>query len=147
MGNIVAEMRNMCWNTCLPEFGYSICKIILVVIQEVVAFPKCRKKPIDTNWLWKELKTEVFLVVYRFLTKFSDNESAFVLFVLCEPHTCTCGARLATDGSHGLSSILGPSRTARHGILNNLICRWLTRAGFPAIKKSRLHNGSENIIT
>ena len=54
---------------------------------------------------------------------------------LCEPHNCMCGAMVTADGSHGLSCSLGPSRIARHSVLNDLICRCLIRAGFPAIKE------------
>ena len=47
----------------------------------------------------------------------------------CEPHICPCGAKVAVDGSHGLSCGLGPGRLVRHAILNDLISRGLTLAG------------------
>jgi len=54
---------------------------------------------------------------------------------LCEPHTCACGTLVTTRGSHGLSCTLGFGRIARHSVLNDLICRSLSKAGFPSIKE------------
>ena len=54
---------------------------------------------------------------------------------ICEPHTCACGAMVTARGEHGLSCSLGFGRMARHGALNDLICRALNKAGFPAVKE------------
>ena len=54
---------------------------------------------------------------------------------ICEPHVCRCGALVKASGSHGLSCSLGPGTAARHASLNELICRGLVRAGFPAVKE------------
>src|SRR6218665_3321824 len=48
---------------------------------------------------------------------------------LCEPHTCACGTLVTTRGSHGFG------RITRHSVLNDLICRSLSNAGFPSIKE------------
>jgi hypothetical protein len=55
--------------------------------------------------------------------------------MICEPHTCPCGAVVTADGSHGLSCGLGPGRIARHAIINDLISRSLTQAGIPNIRE------------
>jgi Reverse transcriptase (RNA-dependent DNA polymerase) len=54
---------------------------------------------------------------------------------LCVPHKCPCGAMVQHDGSHGMSCSLGPGRTARHALLNDIIWRGLNKAGFPATKE------------
>jgi len=54
---------------------------------------------------------------------------------LCEPHRCVCGQQVTALGHHGLSCGRGYGRMARHGVLNDLVCRALTKAGYPAIKE------------
>ena len=54
---------------------------------------------------------------------------------ICEPHTCSCGALVTARGEHGLSCSLGFGRVARHGVLNDLIYRALSKAGFPSVKE------------
>jgi hypothetical protein len=54
---------------------------------------------------------------------------------LCVPHQCPCGAAVDSRGTHGLSCKLAPGRMARHGALNDLICRALSSAGIPSTKE------------
>ena len=54
---------------------------------------------------------------------------------ICEPHTCSCGAAVTARGEHGLSCPLGFGRVARHGAINDLVYRALSKAGFPTIKE------------
>ena len=54
---------------------------------------------------------------------------------LCEAHQCVCSHPVSTLGHHGLSCVRGFGRQARHGAINDLICRALTKAGYPAIKE------------
>lgn len=54
---------------------------------------------------------------------------------ICEPHTCACGVPVTAKGEHGLSCQLGFGRVARHGAVNDLIYRALSKAGFPTIKE------------
>ena len=54
---------------------------------------------------------------------------------LCEPHSCVCGQWVTALGHHGLSCSRGFSRFARHGVINDVVFRSLTKAGYPAIKE------------
>ena len=54
---------------------------------------------------------------------------------ICQPHSCGCGSTVSARGNHGLSCPLGFGRIARHGAINDIICRGLIRAGFPAVKE------------
>src|SRR6218665_99399 len=47
---------------------------------------------------------------------------------ICEPHICSCGARIDATGSHGLSCFLGFGRIARHSTINDIIHRTLSKA-------------------
>src|SRR6218665_1048411 len=55
---------------------------------------------------------------------------------LCKPHTCVCGQRVTAQGHHGLSCIRGFGRQARHGVINDVIYRALTMAGYPGLVRS-----------
>ena len=50
---------------------------------------------------------------------------------LCEPHTCVCEQRVTAQGHHGLSCIRGFGRQARQGVINDVVYRALTKAGYP----------------
>ena len=54
---------------------------------------------------------------------------------LCEPHTCVCGAKVDTLGTHGLSCKRGSGRIGRHNLLNDIIWRALNKANIPTIKE------------
>jgi hypothetical protein len=54
---------------------------------------------------------------------------------LCEPHACPCGAMVGPSGVHGLSCKKSSGRSARHSILNDLVCRALVRAMVPAVRE------------
>ena len=54
---------------------------------------------------------------------------------LCERHACVCGQRVTAQGHHGLSCIRGFGRQARHGVINDVIYRALTKAGYPTVKE------------
>src|SRR6218665_4040639 len=54
---------------------------------------------------------------------------------MCEPHICSCGARIGATGSHGLSCSPGFDRIARHSTINDIIHRTLSKAGIPSIKE------------
>src|SRR6218665_1069847 len=54
---------------------------------------------------------------------------------ICEPHICSCGARIDAAGSHGLSCSLGFGRIARHSTINDIIHRSLSKAEIPSIKE------------
>jgi len=54
---------------------------------------------------------------------------------LCQPYRCICGASVDTHGSHALSCRRNPGRSQRHHLVNDLIWRSLSKAGFPSIKE------------
>ncbi len=54
---------------------------------------------------------------------------------LCQPYRCICGAAVDTRGSHALSCRRNPGRSQRHHLVNDLIWRSLSKAGFPSIKE------------
>src|SRR6218665_3847401 len=54
---------------------------------------------------------------------------------LCEPQTFVCGQQVTAQGHHGLSCIRGFGRQARHGVINDVIYRALTKAGYPTVKE------------
>ena len=54
---------------------------------------------------------------------------------LCSPHPCVCGALVDARGTHGLACRRNKSRMVRHSLLNDVVHRALTKAGFPAIKE------------
>src|SRR6218665_187377 len=54
---------------------------------------------------------------------------------LCEAHTYVCGQRVTAQGHNGLSCIRGFGRQARHGVINDVIYRALTKAGYPTVKE------------
>ena len=45
------------------------------------------------------------------------------------------GQRVTAQGHHGLSCIRGFGRQARHGVINDVIYRTLTKAGFSTVKE------------
>ncbi|XP_055340939.1 uncharacterized protein LOC129590009 [Paramacrobiotus metropolitanus] len=52
---------------------------------------------------------------------------------ICEPHNCTkCHKLVDKLGHHGLSCSYSAGRHARHGGLNNIVCRACVSAGIPA---------------
>src|SRR6218665_2704361 len=69
---------------------------------------------------------------------YEDVRVAFSLHLgaaICEPHICSCGARIDATGSHSLSCSLGFGRIARHSTINDIIHRSLSKAGIPSIKE------------
>ena len=54
---------------------------------------------------------------------------------LCTPHTCVCGELVDGRGTHGLACRRNKARLVRHSLLNDVVHRALTKAGFPAIKE------------
>ena len=54
---------------------------------------------------------------------------------LCQPFDCTCGTLVDAYGSHSLSCNHNPGRSQRHHFMNDLICRSLSKAGYPSIKE------------
>src|SRR6218665_158220 len=54
---------------------------------------------------------------------------------LFEPHTCVCDQRVTAQCHHGLSCIRGFGRQGRHGVINDVIYRALTKAGYPTGKE------------
>jgi hypothetical protein len=54
---------------------------------------------------------------------------------LCEPHQCSCGAKVGPEGTHGLACRRSAGRTTRHHALNDLVWRALGRANIPAVKE------------
>jgi hypothetical protein len=70
-----------------------------------------------------------------------DNEAIRVAIGLrlglniCEPHTCPCGSFVGSTGVHGLSCKKSSGRSARHSILNDLVCRALVKALIPAVRE------------
>lgn len=55
--------------------------------------------------------------------------------VLCEAHSCRCGAMVDMHGSHALSCRRSSGRIQRHNCLNDIILRGLARAGIPSVKE------------
>jgi hypothetical protein len=55
--------------------------------------------------------------------------------VLCQTHTCPCGATVDALGSHALSCKRNAGRIQRHAYINDLIYKALTRATVPAVKE------------
>jgi len=55
--------------------------------------------------------------------------------VLCESHTCQCGATVDTLGTHAFSCKRSSSRILRHNYINDVIWRALTRADVPSMKE------------
>ena len=53
---------------------------------------------------------------------------------LCEPHQCSCGAKVGPEGTHGLACRHSAGRTTGHHALNDLVWRALGRANVPAVK-------------
>jgi hypothetical protein len=51
---------------------------------------------------------------------------------ICEIHTCKCGKLVYKNARHGLSCGKGSSRITRHNTINNILCRSISSAGFPA---------------
>ena len=54
---------------------------------------------------------------------------------LCEPHQCSCGAKVDPEGTHGLACKRSAGRITRHHALNDLVWRALGRAKVPAVKE------------
>lgn len=54
---------------------------------------------------------------------------------LCTPHSCTCGELVDARGTHGLACRRNKGRLVRHSLLNDVVHRTLTKAGFPALKE------------
>jgi len=54
---------------------------------------------------------------------------------LCTPHVCACGDLVDARGTHGLACRRNKGRIVRHSLLNDVVHRALTNAGFPAIKE------------
>jgi len=52
---------------------------------------------------------------------------------VCEPHTCTCGEIVNSNGLHGLSCHKSAGRWSRHSSINDIIKRALVSAEVPAI--------------
>jgi len=54
---------------------------------------------------------------------------------LCTPHVCQCGQTVDARGTHGLACRKNVARQPRHALLNDLVHRSLTKAGFPSNKE------------
>src|SRR6201995_2383535 len=54
---------------------------------------------------------------------------------LCTPHSCICGDLVDARGTHGLACRRNKGGIIRHSLLNDVVQRSLTKAGFPAIKE------------
>ena len=54
---------------------------------------------------------------------------------LCSSHSCPCGEQVDSRGIHGLSCRTSAGRSARHSMLNDIICRALASAGIPSVKE------------
>ena len=56
---------------------------------------------------------------------------------LCFSHTCPCGEQVDSHGIHGLScrASAGVGISARHFLLNDIICRALASASIPSVKE------------
>src|ERR1700759_3148773 len=54
---------------------------------------------------------------------------------LCTPHSCICGDLVDDRGIHGLACRRNKGRIIRHSLLNDIVQRSLTKAGFPVIKE------------
>ena len=54
---------------------------------------------------------------------------------LCSSHSCPCGEQVDSRGIHGLSCRTSAGRSARHSMLNDIICRTLASAGIPSVEE------------
>ena len=54
---------------------------------------------------------------------------------LCSPHPCVCGELVDARGTHGLACRRNRGRLSRHSSLNDIVHRFLVKAGFPAVKE------------
>ena len=54
---------------------------------------------------------------------------------LCHPHTCICGAKVESNGWHGLTCKMQMGRRSRHDQVNDLIRRALVQAKIPAVNE------------
>jgi len=54
---------------------------------------------------------------------------------LCSPHVCSCGETVDARGTHGLACRNNKGRLIRHSLLNDIIYRGMTKAGFPSKKE------------
>ena len=52
--------------------------------------------------------------------------------VVCQPHTCRCGAAVDSLGLHPLSCRFSAGRSARHAAVNDVVKRALIRCGVPS---------------
>lgn len=52
---------------------------------------------------------------------------------ICKRHNCICGSPVDVTGGHGLSCLKISGRYSRHAVLNDIIKRGLSTAGFPSI--------------
>ena len=52
---------------------------------------------------------------------------------MCAPHTCVCGEKVNSSGTHGLACRKSAGRHMRHNAINDLIQRALTSANIPAM--------------
>ena len=55
--------------------------------------------------------------------------------VLCQTHTCQCGATVDALGSHASSCKRNAGRVQRHAYINDLIYKAMLRAAIPAVKE------------
>lgn len=68
-----------------------------------------------------------------------DNDSLRVGAALrlgcsvCEPHQCICGARVESNGHHGLSCVRCAGRFSRHHSINEILRRALVSANLPCV--------------
>ena len=54
---------------------------------------------------------------------------------LCTPHPCAYGELVDARGTHGLACRRNKGRIIRHSLLNDVVHRTLTKAGFPTMKE------------
>ena len=54
---------------------------------------------------------------------------------ICQPHVCTCGKEVKSDGLHGLSCQKAAGRHPRHSHINDLIKRALLSGGISSVRE------------
>ena len=62
--------------------------------------------------------------------------------LLCEAHTCPCGAIVYTLGRHALSCKRHIGRSQRHAFINDVVWHGLNRADIPAMKEPLIWRGT-----
>lgn len=88
--------------------------------------------------LVKESNGWLTVLPSKFVGTLLDNNTFRISIALrlgcdiCIPHKCKCGKNVDKSGTHGLSCKYSAGRHPRHSGFNNIICRTLHTANFPA---------------